>query len=123
MKNGVFTCDKCLGQILKPEHGRLEWLVKAEGDRRVGHGLRLVHMDSYSPQTVDDWGCRYNADDERNRDGSTVNDASLKTCLGASGPKYLLEMLVDGELPTEDVLKMIRRLHVDDYEQERRQSR
>lgn len=123
MNTVEFTCDKCLGQILKPEHGCIEWLVKTDGDRRVGHGLRLVHMDSYSPQAVDDGGCRYNADDESNRDGSELKDASLITCLGESGPKYLLEMLVDGEMPTEDVLEMIRRLHVDGYEQERRQSR
>lgn len=123
MNTVVFTCDKCLGKILKPEHGCLEWLVKAEEDRRIGHGLRLVHVNSCSPQAVDDGGCQYNADDERNRDGSELKDASLITCLGSSGLMYLLEMLEHGDLPTGDVIEMIRRLHVDGYEQKRGQSR
>ncbi|MEI7901531.1 MAG: hypothetical protein WCK89_14870 [bacterium] len=118
-----WMCDKCLGEILEPEHGCVEWLVRVEGDTRVGRGLRLVHINQQSPQAVDDWGCQYNQATEGKRDGSAVNDASLSTCLGSGGLMYLLCMLEEGELPVEDMVEMIGRLHVDGYEQERMRSR
>ncbi len=123
MSTGNLTCDKCLGEILRPEQGQLEWLVRVEGGKEIGRGLRLVHVNTCSPQIVDDWGCQYCLEDEYKRDGSGIYGSAISDFLGPEGLLRLLELLTRGVLPVDDVVEMIKRLHVDGYELARFKSR
>lgn len=119
MKTEKWICDACDGEILRPEQGQIEWLVRADGDRQVGRGLRMVHVKTCSPQAVDDWGCQYCLEDEYKRDGSGIYGSAISDYLGPEGLMRLLELLSRGVLPVADVVEMIKRLHVDGYEQAR----
>jgi hypothetical protein len=114
MRKTVFQCDKCLGEILRPEEGQIEWLVRRVGDEQVGRGLRMVHVQTHSPQALDDWGCQYDCEQEYRRDGSGIFGNAITEFLGPAGLSKLLGMLESGVLPQEDVVRMIRRLHTDD---------
>jgi hypothetical protein len=98
-------CDTC-GQAIR--HFR--------DGRRIGRGFRLVHHQPASPLPD---GCQYDGDEEYRRDQSILADVALEDFLGHDGLTYLLEVLSRGELPQEQVVEMIKRLHTPGYERAR----
>ena len=88
-------CDKCLGEIRRPEEGQIEWLVRREGDKQIGRGLRMVHVQMSSPQALDDYGCQYDCGQEYRRDGSGICGNAITEFLGPTGLSKLLDMLED----------------------------
>jgi hypothetical protein len=51
--------------------------------------------------------------------GFTLHDSHLNSFLGTDGLMLLLSMLAEGDLPKEEVLEMIKRLHIPGYEHAR----
>jgi hypothetical protein len=115
----TWVCDTCGEAIQRVENGWVEWLVKDNGNRKfVGHGLRLVHHQPASPR--DPRGsCQYDGDKEFLNDGSTINDNALGSFLGADGLMELLSFLADDKIAKDEVLEMIKRLHIPGYEHAR----
>lgn len=109
-------CDTCGQAIRHSRDGWVEWLVRSEGPRRIGRGFRLVHHQPASPLPE---GCQYDGDEEYWRDQSILADVTLEDFLGHDGLTYLLEVLSRGELPQEQVVEMIKRLHTPGYERAR----
>jgi len=118
-RNG-WICDTCKQPILKVEDGWLEWLNVHVYDN--GHdretGLRLVHHRPASPLRAEG-GCQYKSQLEYRRRKAIVAHMSLQECLGPEGLIQLTELLSQGFEPAEEVLEMIKRLHVPGYEHAR----
>jgi hypothetical protein len=67
-----------------------------------------------------DWGFFSRIEErESAHDGSIVNDLPLESFLGPDGLMELLSFIAGGELPTPEVLEMIKRLHIPGYEEAR----
>ena len=111
-----WTCDVCGGPIKSVEDGWVEWLSGNEGEKDTG--LRLVHNRPSSPRAN---GCQYDGTLEYRRSGRTVADLDLATFSSPDGLMQLLEFLSRDEFAyKEEVLQMIKRLHVPGYEKAHR---
>jgi hypothetical protein len=108
----TWICDSCAQTILAAEEGWVEWLVRQEGERQVGRGMRLVHHATAPGFS----GCQYQTDVEQQRDGSLVHDCALADFVTDDGLIQLLAMIAGEEVPTVEVLEMIERLHIPGYE-------
>lgn len=116
----TWICDTCGYTIANPEQGWVEWLSCSDAGKRAGRGLRLVHHFPSSPlRDSAGTGCQYNGQVELHRDGMTVSDVPLLDFLGPQGLMDLLAMIAEDELPKEELLEMIKRLHIPGYEHAR----
>lgn len=109
-----WICDTCGQPIEKAEDGWVEW-ISYVGDKQ-GRDLRLVHSFSASPKT-DNTKCQFNESYEYNKDSGMVSDNSLSEFVGSDGLMRLLVFISENELPTADVLAMIKRVHIPGYEE------
>lgn len=109
-------CDACGEKIENVEDGWVEWLITLDPEitdeperfrRRRGEGLRLVHHRTTNPR------CAY-----QERGG--LQDMPLGHFLGANGLMALLSFLDEKLIPQEEILELIKRLHIPGYEQARR---
>jgi hypothetical protein len=114
----TWICDTCGGAIEKADDGWVEWLLRQSGQKWIGRGLRLVHSFPASPRSSAA-KCQYDENRESAHDGSIVNDLALESFLGPDGLMELLSFIAGGELPTLEVLEMIKRLHIPGYEEAR----
>lgn len=118
MKNtNTWTCDSCGQPIQDIKHGWVEWLTRVEHNKHISRGLRLVHHCSAHVPINEK--CQYNQRLEFQRDKSCVRDMGLETFVGANGLMELLMLIHEGDLPTHEVLEMIKRLHIPGYEHAR----
>jgi hypothetical protein len=105
-------CDSCGERIEKVEDGWVEWITYPDKKGKdKTRNFRLVHKQS---------SCQFNEKDEYKKDKGIVADVPLKSFLGVDGLTYLLSKIAINEIPTEEVLEMIKRLHVPGYEATRR---
>ena len=113
-----WRCSSCGGLITKIEEGWVEWLA-SDDEAGAAHlrDLRLVHrwvIDSGSSQSH---GCRFDGRREFRKDRSIVEGLSLERFVGPDGLMLLLSFVAQGEMPTEDVLELTKRLQIPGYEQ------
>lgn len=115
-----WRCDKCGELIQKAEDGWIEWLSRGPMEEAPGgRGLRLVHHAKSSP-IYDSGGCQYRPDvDFGVHSGEVIHDLDLQSYLGDDGLTRLLSLLARQELPTDEILEMIKRLHTPGYEMAR----
>jgi hypothetical protein len=113
----TWICDSCGGLIEKPDDGWVEWI--SLGSSKLGRDIRLVHKFGAVSGNKKD-RCMFNGRAEFAKDGGTVADNSLTGFLGTDGLMRLLVFISESELPTPDVLEMIKRLHIPGYEQARK---
>lgn len=107
-----WICDTCGSPIKESSDGRIEWL-ECNDNGCTGKGLRLVHHISASPRK--DVGCyTYTTTYAQG-----LNDRELVEFLGDDGLMLLLSKLTNRELPVDEVVEMIKRLHIPSYEQAR----
>ncbi|MFL5345322.1 MAG: hypothetical protein ACJ8AT_11040 [Hyalangium sp.] len=113
----MWTCDTCGQKINSAKDGWVEWLHFFPGPASgpKGHGLRLVHNGGTSPRGLS--GCQYGKGAKKPNE--MVQDLQLEEFLGADGLMRLLELIYDQKVPTEEVLEMIKRLHIPGYEEAR----
>jgi hypothetical protein len=110
-----WICDTCGLPIKDFSGGSIEWLECSNGQYK-GKGLRLIHNISVSPRkNISQNGC--NAYIEKHHQG--VNDLPLSEFLGSDGLMLLLSKLTNSELPIDEIVEMIKRLHISGYEQAR----
>lgn len=100
----TWICDSCGKTIATVEEGWVEWHHVVGGDER---GLRLVHKA----------GCQYDRDALFKDGKRLVSDLALEDFLGPDGLMLLLSFfVVKPAMPREEVIEMIKRLHVAGYE-------
>jgi len=107
----TWRCDVCGGAIEKVEAGWVEWVVfPKEGGGRGARDLRLVHH----------LRCMFDDRVERARDGGSLRDNHLSAFLGPNGLVHLLRLpVMYPGLDCQEVISLIQRLHVPNYEQAR----
>jgi len=112
-------CDSCEQKIEKPEDGMVEWLTLPEVNSiERFSGLRVVHSWETSPKDTET-RCQYDQKREYAKDQATVRDGNLADFLGSDGLMRLLSFVATEGHPKEDVLEVIKRLHIPGYEQAR----
>ncbi|WP_218155427.1 hypothetical protein [Modicisalibacter xianhensis] len=112
-----WTCDVCGGPIKSAKDGWVEWLFQ-HGEAEKEYGLRLVHHRPASPRAD---GCQYDGRLEYARSKSSVKDLDLEFFSSADGLMHLLEMVSQDRFEDrEEILQMIKRLHVPGYEKAHR---
>lgn len=108
-------CDVCGEKIAKVEDGWVECLITLNPEitdelerfrQRRGTGLRLVHHRSTNPR------CAYSV-------SAGLQDMPLNHFLGPDGLMALLSFLDEKILPQEEIMELIKRLHIPGYEQAR----
>lgn len=117
-----WTCDTCGQPITAIEDGWVEWLSRPlPGDeyKRHDHSLRLVHQRHASPRNNTERACYHNEDQWYQRDKSMVSDLPLSSFLGPDGLMILLEFASDRRFELDDLIEMIKRLHIPGYDQAR----
>jgi hypothetical protein len=116
MKKQTWICDNCRQEIKEVEHGFVEWLTTPGEDEQRSYGLRLVHNDANSPRRAAS-KCLYDRSLELIPSKSITCDQPLSDFLGSDGLMTLLMFLHEKEFQDdEEVLQMIKRLHVRGYE-------
>ncbi|MFB9114822.1 hypothetical protein QSH39_019755 [Xanthomonas arboricola pv. corylina] len=114
-----WTCDECGKPILSVEDGWVEWLNGSRGQQWEGtlHRLRLVHYRSASPYADRRNACYHDEKHWFAAKKYTVSDLPLSEFTGPDGLVTLLAFLADKRFaePSE-VLELIKRLYVPNYE-------
>ncbi|MGQ5255090.1 hypothetical protein [Xanthomonas arboricola] len=118
--NPPWTCDQCGKPILSVEDGWVEWLngdIK-DGWEGTSQHLRLVHIVSASPEKGRlKHACYHNTDYWFKEKRYTVADLPLSEFVGPDGLITLLAFLADKRFSDQsEVLELIKRLHVPNYE-------
>lgn len=80
-----------------------------------GRGARILHADTGESESR---RCQY-SDYEAETAGAVVGNLPLREFCGPDGLILLLEMLEEDALPKEEVLELIKRIHIPGYEQAR----
>lgn len=114
-----WICDRCGQAIVRAQDGWVQWLSKHESGNWSGRDLQLVHHLPASPIGQKRPGCQFNEQAEFAKDKMTVGDLHLTHFLSKDGLMDLLSMLVEGGLPQNEVIEMIKRLHIPGYEHAR----
>lgn len=121
-----WTCDACGNAITSVDDGWVEWLTRGDpGKDKNWHigshrNLRLVHHRAASPRSNQENACCHDEGRYFALDRSTVSDLPLSSFVGADGLMILLGFLSDRRFSDpEEVLEMIKRIHINNYEQTR----
>ncbi|WP_245625347.1 hypothetical protein [Stenotrophomonas chelatiphaga] len=116
--NPPWKCDQCGHPINSVEDGWVEWLNGSIAEQWEGalRGLRLVHHKPASPN-ADQGGCYHDEAYWFAAKRYTVSDLPLTSFVGPDGLVTLLAFLADRRFADPDeVLELIKRLHVPNYE-------
>jgi len=109
-----WVCDVCHEKIERAEDRWVQWITQPYG--KVGRDLRLVHHRPASPLPE---GCQFDSQTEYTKDKGAIGDLPLTSFMGPSGLMRLMAFIADQVVPTEEVLEMIKRIHVPGYERVR----
>lgn len=108
----VWKCDECGDPIESVETGWVEWKVQIGGaPPYTKHGFRLVH------HAVPGKKCQYNWTNFPN--GTQIADLQLEYFLGEDGLMNLLEFVSDSPTSMDEIIELIKRLHITGYEEAR----
>lgn len=108
----TWVCDTCGEAIRSVDDGWLEWKTRFNdaATRSEKSGFRLVH----GPGGPRNNRCMYN--EERFRDGEVVGDLQLETFTGPDGLMTLLEFLSDNPQSADEIIEIIKRIHIPGYD-------
>ena len=111
-----WICDVCRQEIETVQNGWVEWITfQEDGGRYRGRNFRLVHHRPASPIGR----CQFVESRDCVRGREFVSDRALPDFLGRDGLMRLLAMIADERMPRDEVLEMIKRLHIEGYEHAR----
>lgn len=111
----TWICDACCEPIMEARHGWVEWvdLPRQPEVPRRSRGIRIVHHFSAHQGGR---RCQFDYMVEGAKDGGGIGDASLADFQGPDGLMRLLEMIAEEQFPTNDVLEILKRIHIPGYE-------
>src|SRR5580704_16191340 len=112
-----WRCDRCGELVPDLQAGWVELLAVEDtrGKPKVS-GLRLVHRRNTSARSPESYGCRYNPRDEFRKNRGIVEGLALDRFAGPDGLMLLLSMIVERELPLQELIELAKRVHVPGYE-------
>lgn len=117
--NPPWKCDQCGEPIRSVDDGWVEWLNGTSAEAYEGslHQLRLVHTRHSSPRADRRNACYHDEAHWHATKGWTVSDLPLSMLIGPDGLMRLLEFLSDKRFAEqEEVLELIKRLNIPQYE-------
>jgi hypothetical protein len=95
----------------------LEWLAAEDSEGKPElSGLRLVHRIDISPKWPEPHGCQYYPRDEFRKNRSIVGGLALDRYAGPDGLMLLLSMIMEGELPAQELIELTKRVQIPGYE-------
>jgi len=106
-----WVCDACGARINIAADGCVQWVRLDREEGRVIFELHLVHADNSRPPG-DELKCTVDG-------ANTIATYPLVGLLGATGLQRLFEFTANPNWPLEEVLEMMRRLHMEGYEARR----
>lgn len=111
LETNYWICDSCGEKINKLEDGYLQWLNVKRDDVTIRNNMKIVHHNTV---------CQFNEKVEYSTKKATVGDMSLDHFAGPDGLTRLLEMISDDMFEDkEEVLEIIKRIHIPGYEKSR----
>jgi hypothetical protein len=75
-----------------------------------------VHSTDISPKWSEPHGCKYNPRDEFRKNGSIVEGLALDRFAGPDGLTLLLSMIMQCELPAQELIELTKRVQIPGYE-------
>ena len=115
-----WRCDACKQPIAAVTEGWVEWLASEDPTGVTTlKGLRLVHRLSGGRRGRIPQRCRYYTREEFKKDRSIVEGLPLDRFTGPDGLVLLLSLIAEHELPTDELLELVKRLQVPGYEDAR----
>ena len=103
-----WICDNCGGVIENIDDGCLEWMAA-----RQGEAFKIM-----KPQIVHRVKCLYNQERLLKDYNAILEDISLRYLLGYDGLMELLSLVSDADKENqEDFIRIIKRLHIPNYEE------
>lgn len=109
----AWICETC-GETIKQEgDGWLEWKIDSRNGAK--HSFRLVHDMAAAPNGR---SCQYNF--KSFPEGEGLGDLQLEQFTGDDGLMTLLEFLSDNPQSADEIIEMIKRIHIPGYESARR---
>lgn len=106
-----WICDKCGKKITSAKDGWVEWLIPTKNNipETRNKGMRIVHATN----------CLY-SDQECSKEDAIPGDDSLENFCGSDGLMELLQFISDDMFENkEEVLEIIKRIHIPGYEEAR----
>ena len=121
VKNSMgWKCSSCGELITSIKDGWVEWLAgEDQSGRPLLKGLRLVHRTRATDRGADRQSCQYCARREFRNDQSIVEGLSLERFVGPDGLMMFLSLISVGEMPTDEILELMKRVQIPGYEQTR----
>ena len=115
-----WRCSSCGELITRIEDGWVEWLASDDEQGTTNlRSLRLVHRWIVDSGSSARRHCRFDDRREFQKDRSIVEGLSLERFVGPDGLMLLLSFVADGEMPTDDILELTKRVQIPGYEQVR----
>ena len=112
-----WRCDSCGEPVLDVRSGWVEWLAAEDSDGKLElSGLRLVHRTDTSPRWPEPHGCQYNPREEFRKNLSIVEGLALDRFTGPDGLMLLLSMIMESELPAQEMIELAKRVQIPGYE-------
>lgn len=109
-KKQFWICDHCGDKINSLKDGYVQWVLVPNGSKYIGRDMHIVHRFTSKP------GCIYNEHIEFSKDKGTVADDSLEFFYSVDGLTNLLMKIEENEIPTKQILEIIKRIHIPGYE-------
>lgn len=118
MQQGPWICDYCGKPIEEAKNAYIEWLrrIDAKPGEDKAWGMRLIH--NINPEGKSP-GCHYNDTEVYKAYGAIVSSMSLDRFQGVDGLMLLLQLMYERDLPLNEVIEMVKRIQIDNYEQAR----
>jgi len=112
-----WRCDSCGESVSDARSGWVEWLAAEDSEGKPElSGLRLVHRTDISPRCPEPQGCQYNPRDEFRKSRSIVEGLALDRFTGPDGLMLLLSMIMESELPAQEMIELAKRVQIPGYE-------
>ncbi|MDD4564658.1 MAG: hypothetical protein PHE79_04180 [Eubacteriales bacterium] len=112
METKSWVCDSCGEKIENQQDGWVEWLHKTnyQGAQHSCRGIRIVHRIN----------CIYDQDAVFKNENAIAGDSDLESFMGPDGLMQLLSFISEDKFEdTEEVLEIIKRIHIPGYEEAR----
>jgi hypothetical protein len=116
-----WRCDTCGKLITSIEDGRVEWLAgqDEQGGTKL-KGLRLVHRLAASSAWHEQHVCQYDPRYEFRNGQNVVEGLPLERFVGPDGVMLLLSFIATGDMATNEVMELAKRVQIPGYEQVRK---
>ena len=111
-----FVCDKCHEHIENIENGWVEWIETKVDDKKMHHGLRIVHKLTYYGHKMNEAGCKYNERLIYRETQGIVQDMPLRSFVGKNGAQSLIHLFLKFNFSKEEFSEFMKSILIIKYD-------